>query len=260
MHIGKRIVVIGLVATILLGAACTGQDPQPMPLKSSGTQPAQSSGGIPESVRSQDAVAFYAEKMKPELIAAGFEYGAPILIRIFKQPGILEVWLKKQDRFQLFKTYEICKYSGELGPKLKEGDGQSPEGFYSVAPGQMNPNSRYYLSFNLGFPNAYDRSHQRTGSALMVHGDCVSIGCYAMTDERIGEIYTLAHAAFERGQSAFQVQAYPFALTTVQLQQYKQSPWYDFWCNLQQGYDYFERYHMPPEVRVQNGHYVFTDQ
>ena len=122
---------------------------------------------------------------------------SPILARIFKEESELEIW--KQDntgRFALLKTYPICRWSGELGPKIKQGDRQAPEGFYTITPGQMNPNSAYYLSFNMGFPNAFDRAHERTGAHLMVHGDCSSAGCYAMTDEQIGEIYSLARESF----------------------------------------------------------------
>lgn len=213
--------------------------------------------GIPVNQRSSEAVARYAPALKAELNNAGFQYGAPLLIRIFKQPGTLEVWFQKGQRFERFKTYKICTFSGELGPKLKEGDGQSPEGFYTVKPGQLNPNSRYYLSFNLGYPNAYDQAYGRTGSALMVHGNCVSVGCYAMTDARIGEIYTLIQAAFTNGQPAFQVQAYPFALTTANLKQQQASPWHGFWLNLKQGYDYFEQQRLPPQVGVKGKRYTF---
>src|ERR687898_3365865 len=132
-----------------------------------------------------------------------------ILVRIFKQESELEVW--KQDRsgkFALLKTYPICRWSGELGPKVRQGDRQAPEGFYTVTPGQMNPKSQYYLSFNVGYPNAFDRAHDRNGSALMVHGDCLSAGCYAMTDEQMAEIFALAREAFAGGQPSFQVQAF----------------------------------------------------
>ena len=120
---------------------------------------------------------------------------SPILIRIFKEESELEVW--KQDttgRFELLKVYPICRWSGDLGPKITEGDRQAPEGFYTITPGLMNPNSNYYLAINTGFPNAYDRANDRHGGFLMIHGDCSSRGCYAMTDEQIGEIYSLARS------------------------------------------------------------------
>jgi murein L,D-transpeptidase YafK len=142
-------------------------------------------------------------KIERQLSEKGLAFGSPIFIRIFKASAELELWVDNGNIFELFKVNPICNFSGDLGPKLKEGDHQSPEGFYAVSNRQMNPNSSYHLSFNLGFPNRYDRSHNRTGSYLMVHGNCVSIGCYAMTDEGIEEIYVLADAALASGQPFF---------------------------------------------------------
>src|ERR671929_153697 len=149
---------------------------------------------------------------------------SPILVRTFKEESELEVW--KQDttgHFALLKTYPICRWSGELGPKIKEGDRQAPEGFYTITPAQLNPNSHYYLSFDIGYPNAFDRAHGRTGSNLMVHGDCSSRGCYAMTDEQIAEIYALARESFFGGQKSFQIQAYPFRMTPVNMAKHRNS-------------------------------------
>ena len=185
--------------------------------------------------------------------------GAPIFIRIFKAEEELEVWFDDGEKFQRYRTYPICTYSGDLGPKLREGDYQSPEGFYFVTPGQMNPRSRFHLSFNLGYPNAYDRYHDRTGSALMVHGQCVSIGCYAMTDPVIEEIYTAADAALRQGQPFFRVHIFPFRMTTENMERHRRSRWYDFWENLKEGYDFFERSGRPPNVEVHQGRYVFED-
>lgn len=162
------------------------------------------------------------------------------------------------ETFTLFKGYPICAWSGNLGPKEKEGDGQSPEGFYFVPPDAMNPNSQFHLSFNLGFPNAYDRAHGRTGSFLMVHGDCVSIGCYAMTDKAIEEIYVLAEAAHTGGQSYFRVHIFPFRMTDENMSAHDASPWIDYWRNLKAGYDAFEDTRIPPNVRVENKNYVFN--
>ncbi len=150
------------------------------------------------------------------LAQKGMPKRSPILIRIFKEESELEVW--KQDtsgRFELLKVYPICRWSGDLGPKINEGDRQAPEGYYSITPGLMNPNSNYYLAINTGFPNAYDRANDRHGAFLMIHGDCSSRGCYAMTDEQIGEIYALAREAFTGGQPSFQLQAYPFRMTPL---------------------------------------------
>jgi murein L,D-transpeptidase YafK len=184
---------------------------------------------------------------------------SPILVRIFKQESELEVW--KQDRsgkYALLKIYPICRWSGELGPKIKQGDRQAPEGFYAITPGQMNPNSSYHLSFNIGYPNAFDRAHERSGSALMVHGDCLSAGCYAMTDEQIAEIFALAREAFAGGQPSFQVQALPFRMNPLNMARHRHNPNMPFWKNLKQGYDYFELTRQQPKVDVCEKRYVFN--
>lgn len=196
-------------------------------------------------------------RLEKQLAKAGFELGQPIFIRIYKESSELEVWLQNSDRYSLFKTYEICNFSGQLGPKLKEGDLQSPEGFYYVTPDSLNPNSRYHLSFNLGFPNVYDRNHKRTGSYLMVHGNCVSIGCYAMTDRGIEEIYLMAEAALAGSQKFFRVQAFPFRMTPENMARHKASKWIDFWKNMKDGADYFDRNKTPPNVTVVGGRYSF---
>ena len=183
---------------------------------------------------------------------------SPVLVRLFKQESELEVW--KQDtsgRFALLKTYPICRWSGELGPKVREGDRQAPEGFYPITPGQMNPNSNYYLSVNIGFPNEFDRAWGRTGDFLMIHGICSSRGCYAMTDEQIGEIYALARESFFGGQQSFQVQAYPFRMTPANLARHRTSPHLAFWKMLKIGNDHFEATHLEPKVDVCDRHYVF---
>ena len=144
----------------------------------------------------------------------GMDAHAPIFIRIFKEESELEVWKQRDDgRYYHFKTYPICNWSGELGPKLKQGDRQAPEGFYTVTREQMNPDSKYHLAMNLGYPNAYDRAHRRTGDFLMIHGKCKSAGCYAMTDALIEEIYAMARESFIGGQDSFQVHAFPFRMT-----------------------------------------------
>ncbi len=188
----------------------------------------------------------------------GMEDTAPIFIRIYKESSEFEVWKQRSDgKYGLLKTYSICKWSGDLGPKKEEGDRQAPEGFYTVTPAQMNPNSNYYLSFNIGYPNAYDRSYGRTGSNLMVHGACSSAGCYSMTDESAGEIFALARDAFRGGQRAFQIQAFPFRMTPENLAKHHDDPNMPFWRMLKVGYDHFEVTRVPPKVDVCDRSYVF---
>jgi murein L,D-transpeptidase YafK len=186
---------------------------------------------------------------------------SPIVVRVFKEEAELEVW--KQDttgRFQILKTYPICRWSGDLGPKLQEGDRQAPEGFYAITPELMNPNSNYYLSINVGYPNSFDKANKRNGSLLMIHGDCLSAGCYAMTDEQISEIYSLARDSFLGGRPSFQVQAYPFRLTPANLARHRNSPSLAFWKMLKIGNDHFETTHLEPKVDVCNRLYVFDAQ
>lgn len=184
--------------------------------------------------------------------------GDPIFIRIFKQERELEVWLKGKHTFKLYRSFPICYISGHLGPKLREGDRQAPEGFYRVFPKDLNSNSRYDLSFNIGYPNQYDRIHGRTGSAIMVHGGCVSAGCFAMTNHEIEEIYSLVQASFDNGQSYFMVDIFPFRMTPANLKRHRNSRWRRFWANLKEGYDSFEQYRIPPDVEVRRRRYVFS--
>ena len=185
----------------------------------------------------------------------------PILIRLFKQESELEVWKKDgSGQFALLHTYPICRWSGDLGPKIREGDRQAPEGFYTITPGLMNPASQYHLAFNLGFPNAFDRAHGRTGAHLMVHGDCSSRGCYAMTDEQVSEIYALARESFFGGQRSFQVQAYPFRMTPANMARHRNNPHMAFWRMLKEGYDNFEVTRQEPKVDVCEKRYVFNAQ
>lgn len=197
-------------------------------------------------------------RLNDRLQAKGFALGSPILMRVFKREFELELWMLKNDRYELFATYPICKWSGRLGPKLQTGDRQAPEGFYSVDKTALNPNSRWHRSFNLGFPNAYDRANGRTGSFLMVHGGCGSIGCYAMTNPVIDEIWSIVTRALDAGQQRFQVQVYPFRMTDQNLTRYRAERWSEFWADLKLGYELFERERLPPSVSVCDQRYAFA--
>ncbi len=205
-----------------------------------------------------------ANKELPDQILAsmkakGMEKNAPVMARVFKEEGKLEIWKRKTSgRYDLIATYDICKWSGKLGPKFIEGDRQAPEGFYNVRPSQLNPQSSYHLAFNMGYPNAYDRAHGRTGSNLMVHGACSSSGCYSMTDAQVEEIYAFARDAFRGGQTEFQIQAFPFRMTPENMARYKDDPNYEFWKMLKEGYDHFEITKVPPKVDVCEKRYVFN--
>jgi len=197
-------------------------------------------------------------KLIADMTAKDMDLQSPILIRLFKQEAELEIW--KQDRsgrFALLKTYPICRWSGDLGPKVREGDRQAPEGFYAISPAQMNPQSAYYLSFNTGYPNAFDKALGRSGSQLMVHGDCSSRGCYAMTDEQIAEIYSLGRESFFGGQKSFQLQAYPFKMTPANMAKHRNNPNMPFWKMIKEGSDHFEVTKQEPKVEFCEKKYVF---
>ena len=205
------------------------------------------------------------QPLSPQMIAEiekrNMSKESPILVRIFKEESELEIWKEDQSgRMALLKTYPICRWSGDLGPKIKEGDRQAPEGFYTITPSLMNPNSSYYLSINMGYPNAYDRANNRTGAFLMIHGDCSSRGCYAMTDEQIAEIYALARESFFGGQSSFQIQAFPFRMTPQNMARHRNSPHMAFWKMLKTGYDHFEVTRQEPKVDVCERRYVFNTE
>src|SRR5438445_4868244 len=199
-----------------------------------------------------------SDRMMAEIESKNMARESPILVRIFKEESELEIWKEdKSGRFALLNTYPICRWSGDLGPKFKQGDRQAPEGFYTITPGLMNPNSNYYLAINTGFPNTYDRANGRTGAFLMSHRDCSSAGCYAMTDEQIAEIYALARESFFGGQKSFQIQAYPFRMTPLNMAKHRNSPHMAFWKMLKQGYDHFEVTRLDPKVDVCEKRYVF---
>ncbi|MET4765771.1 L,D-transpeptidase family protein [Bradyrhizobium ottawaense] len=237
----RRVLVLAAAfATALTPVICLGESSKPLPAKATRELPAE-------------LLSLLEQKKMPKY--------SPIVVRLFKEEAELEVW--KQDatgHFQILKTYPICRWSGDLGPKLYEGDRQAPEGFYTITPELMNPNSNFHLSINLGFPNTFDKANKRNGSFLMIHGDCWSSGCYAMTDEQISEIYSLARDSSLGGRPSFQVQAYPFRLTPANLARHRNSPNLAFWKMLKIGNDHFETTRLEPRVDVCDRRYVFDAQ
>ncbi|MBL0372913.1 murein L,D-transpeptidase [Rhizobium sp. KVB221] len=196
-------------------------------------------------------------KLAREVKAKGFREQDAVLVRIFKEESELEVWKKKASgQYALFKTYPICRWSGKLGPKKKNGDRQAPEGFYQVSTGMLNPKSQYYLSFNLGYPNRLEDALGYSGEALMVHGACSSSGCYAMSDQGVSEIYALANKALRSGQQQFQVQAYPFRMSTANMSRHTGDPNMAFWRDLKVGYDSFGRTKQELKISTCGGRYV----
>jgi murein L,D-transpeptidase YafK len=237
-------VLMAALVAALAPVNCLGEDSKRLPAKATKELPAKATKELPPELLS-----LLRQKKMPK--------HAPILVRIFNEEAELEVWKQNRSgRFAHLKTYPICRWSGDLGPKLREGDRQAPEGFYTITPALMNPNSNFYLAINTGFPNSFDKANNRDGSLLMIHGDCSSSGCYAMTDEQISEIYALARDSLI-GRPSFQVQAYPFRMTPANLARHRTNPNLAFWKMLKVGNDHFETTHLEPKVDVCDRQYVF---
>src|ERR1700716_1104766 len=234
-----------LRALVLTAAFAAGLTPVTCLGESSDRLPAKATKELP-----RELLSLLRQKKMPK--------HSPILVRLFKEEAELEVW--KQDttgRFQILKIYPICRWSGDLGPKVHEGDRQAPEGFYTITPELMNPNSNYHLAINTGFPNTFDKANDRDGAFLMIHGDCSSRGCYAMTDEQIAEIYSLGRESFFGGQKSFQLQAYPFKMTPINMARHRNNPNMPFWKMIKEGYDHFEVTRQEPKVDFCEKKYVF---
>lgn len=208
-------------------------------------------GAVPSTQRSEAAYASLKPQLEQALKAKGLKLGSPVYLRLTKEPAELTAYVSDEDgAFKPFRTWPVCSVSGTPGPKLREGDGQAPEGFYTVKPAQMNPVSGYHLSFNLGYPNAFDRANGRTGSFLMVHGSCVSIGCFAMTDGVIEEIWTLMQAAYEEGQTSVDVHVFPFPMTQENLAAQRGSEHLPFWLSLAPAWTQFGQTARVPRLEV----------
>ena len=212
--------------------------------------------------------AAYSEKwegLKTELKKKGMNENFELFLRVFKENKIVEVWLKStgEKEYKLFKTYNICASSGELGPKRKQGDGQVPEGFYNIA--VFNPYSSYYLSLGVSYPNASDKiiGKGNLGGDIMIHGNCVTIGCMPLTDTYIKEVYVLAVEARNNGQQTIQVHIFPTKMDEKGMDYLEEvnSSQLDFWKNLKTGYDYFEQKKQLPKVSVdKTGKYLFSEK
>lgn len=221
---------------------------------------AMSAERIPASERSVQAWEHHAERLEGEMASEGLLFGAPIYVRIFKESRELELWVESGRGYRLFRNYPICAMSGILGPKLRRGDWQVPEGFYEVSARWMNPNSRFHLSFNIGYPNDFDQARGRTGSNIMVHGGCDSRGCFAMTDEIMEEIYVLAEAALRHSQQSFPVHVFPFRMTEANLARHAHRRWVEFWETLQPAYKWLQEHDQPPTVNTRDGRYVLHEE
>ncbi len=236
----RALVLAAFLAAALTPVRCLGEGSNQLPTKATRE--------LPPELRS-----LLRQKKMPK--------HSPILVRVFKEEAELEVWKQNTTgHFQLLKIYPICRWSGDLGPKLHEGDRQAPEGFYTISPELMNPNSNFYLAINIGFPNSFDKANNREGSLLMIHGDCSSSGCYAMTDEQISEIYSLARELTCRS-TIIPGSGLPVPLDAGESSaRHRTHPHLAFWKMLKIGNDHFEATRLEPKVDVCDRRYVFDAQ
>ncbi len=214
---------------------------------------------IPDSKRAADIRNKVWPLLQKQLKDKDLGEDQPVYIRIIKETKTLQLWILSGKEYRLFKSYDICSFSGGLGTKTLEWDSKSPEGFYTVTADLLNPNSAYHLGINIGYPNKLERQLGYTGDAIMIHGDCVSIGCYAMDDPTIEEIYTMVYEAFLHGQKVLNIGIFPFKMDDAHMKTYANSPNIRFWQNLKPGFDIFQNTHIPPIVSVSNKKYVFKE-
>ena len=205
------------------------------------------------------------ESLTRDLAAQGLRWGAPVFLRAFKSEQQLEVWIQDSLQFRLFRTYSICRVPGLLGPKRKEGDLQVPEGLYWIE--VFNPKSSYHLSMGINYPNASDRilsDPKKPGGEIYIHGNCVSVGCLPITDEKIRELYLLASDARDAGQQQIPVHIFPCRMTPENrknLLALNRPELLPFWDNLGEAFWFFEEKRMMPiyEVEAGTGKYKFTN-
>lgn len=218
-------------------------------------------GKVPTTARARIITKNTGERLRGELEELGLVLGDPVHLRIFKEESELELWMKsaREPHYVLFKVFRLTHCAGKPGPKLREGDGQAPEGFYVASPASMRPETKHHLGIDLGFPNHYDKYHGFTGSDLMVHGGANAAGAYALSPKDMEEVYTLAEAGLEDGQKRLRISVLPFRMTDKRMDRAwkENSSSLDFWVNLKEGYDFFENVRLPPQVDIKSGRYTF---
>jgi len=217
--------------------------------------------GPPATPRSRAIVEEAIVRLGGELASAGLEPGDPLFLRAFKEESELEIWMKpaSEPHYLLFKVHRLVAAAGRSGPKLREGDGQAPEGFYTFGPEALRPETRHHLGIDLGFPNAYDRQRGRTGSDLLIHGGSLAGGSYALPPAAMDEVYALADAAFRAGEEEVAVHLFPFRLVDARMDKVWSNPsrWTEEWVNLKEGYDFFENVRLPPRIGLDGDRYEF---
>ena len=214
--------------------------------------------------RAVDAAKRVLPKLREAMAKKDLAPGQPLFLRFFKEEAEMEMWVQPDGAadWKLFRTWKIARWSGKLGPKTAAGDCQTPEGIYHTDLGSLNPRSTYHLSFNINYPNERDTAHKFTGSLIMVHGSNVSVGCFAMTDPAIEEIYTLVVMSLGAGQARVPIHCFPFRMTAKRLAKAAKKPeqaaHLPYWQELEPAYRIFEESHRLPDIKVTDGKYVIT--
>ncbi len=218
-------------------------------------------GGPPSTPRSRAIVEAAGARLEPELRKQGLKCGDPVVLRLFKEEKELEIWMKPSSSplYTLFKVHRVAASAGRPGPKLREGDGQAPEGFYEVSAEGLRPGTRHHLGLDFGYPNALDRRLGRTGDEMMIHAGATAAGAYALSPQGMEEVYALADAALRAGEKTVGVHLFPFRLTDKRMDQVVEARgrWTEGWVNLKEGYDFFENVRRPPSLEIEGGRYVF---
>jgi murein L,D-transpeptidase YafK len=208
----------------------------------------------PESVAAREA------ELAQEFAVKGLKLGSPVFIRVYKQTSEMELWVQQGPRYVHFKTYGICRWSGFLGPKFYEGDRQSPEGLYRITTSDLIVNRRWDRAMNINFPNSFDSMNGRGGSGILIHGGCGSIGCFAVQNESVEDVYGAVRAALKGGQAYVPVLALPFRFTSLAPEKEDTLQMSEFWADLRRADLLFERDKIPPAAWICDGRYLFADR
>lgn len=190
----------------------------------------------------------------------GLTLGSAVFIRVYKQTSEMELWVQQGARYVHFKTYGICRWSGGLGPKMYEGDRQSPEGLYHITAADLIVNPRWDRAMNINYPNSYDVVNGRSGSGILIHGKCGSVGCFAIQDQNVEEVYGAVRAALNNGQAEIPVLALPFRFASVAPTVNDTLQLSEFWSDLRRADLLFERDRIPPTAWICDGRYYFADR
>ncbi len=214
----------------------------------------QVSHGVLKSVAAREI------ELAQEFAGKGLKLGSPVFIRVYKQTSEMELWVQQGPRYVLFKTHGICRWSGVLGPKFYEGDRQSPEGLYRITTSDLIVNRRWDRAMNINYPNSFDNLNSRGGSGILIHGGCGSIGCFAIQNENVEDVFGAVRAALKGGQAYVPVLTLPFRFTALAPEKEDTLHMSEFWADLRRADLLFERDKVPPAAWICDGRYYFADR